>query len=842
MTGEEEADRVILSLQLLRRQPRRRVGQRNVRRLRGSTKHVVLPHGLVRPPLGGMTENIIDGGKRTRAVWLQHVESARIHKALHRALVQRLGVDACGEVGKACERLVAAGIDNGLDRVHADTLDGRKRIEDAPILHCKLAAGVVYRGRDDLDAEPLRVLTELCQLVGIAHVQRHRSREELGRVIRLHIGGLVRDQRIGGRMALVEAVIGELGEQIEDLRRLGLRHPPLDRAIDEALALLVHLGADLLAHGAAQEIGFAQRVARQRLGDLHHLFLVDDDAVGFLEAALQGGMRVDRLFLPVLNGAIDRDVRHRARPVQRNERDDVFQPVRLHVDQRPAHARAFHLEHADRLATGEHGVGFCVVERNSGEIQLDAALRHQPHGCLQYSQGLEAEEVELHQPRLLHPLHVVLGDRHIGARVSVERHKLRQRPVADHDTRRMGRGVAVEPLQTRGNVKGTLYDRIGLALRLQARLVVDRLLQCDRISRILRHQLAQLVDLAVRHLQHAPNVPQHAACLQRTEGDDLGDLIAPVALLDVANDLVTPLLTEVDVEVGHRHAFGIEEALEQQAETQRIKVGDGQGIGDQRARARATARPDRNPLRLGPFDEVRHDQEVAGEFHLLDDGQLEGEAVLIVLLGQTMCRPVHGKTLAQPLLCLHAQFLGFVPLHGEARQDRLHRARAIGAASGNLDRIGQRLRQVGEQRRHLGARAEAVFGRQLAPVALCHEAALGDADQGIMRLIVVLCSEEGLIGCHQWQFHLVGKIDERLLDIALLGDAVALNLDIKTVAEKRGERGEPLLGDFPAACGQYAVDRAGRPAGQRDEAAMKPLQPFEPDMGCAIGGGVEIGA
>jgi len=34
---------------------------------------------------------------------------------------------------------------------------------------------------------------------------------------------------------------------------------------------------------------------------------------------------------------------------------------------------------------------------------------------------------------------------------------------------------------------------------------------------------------------------------------------------------------------------------------------------------------------LGPFDEVGHDQEIAGETHLLDDRKLEIEAVLIFL-------------------------------------------------------------------------------------------------------------------------------------------------------------------------------------------------------------------
>jgi len=70
----------------------------------------------------------------------------------------------------------------------------------------------------------------------------------------------------------------------------------------------------------------------------------------------------------------------------------------------------------------------------------------------------------------------------------------------------------------------------------------------------------------------------------------LCDAVAAVALLHVADDLVTPLLAEIDIEVRHRNAFRIEEALEQQSEPDRIEIGDGKRIGDERAGAGAAAR------------------------------------------------------------------------------------------------------------------------------------------------------------------------------------------------------------------------------------------------------------
>ncbi len=210
--------------------------------------------------------------------------------------------------------------------------------------------------------------------------------------------------------------------------------------------------------------------------------------------------------------------------------------------------------------------------------------------------------------------------------------------------------MAVEAFELERDREGARHHRILVARGLQARLVVDRARERHRRGRVLRHQLAELVDLPVGHLQHAADVAQHAARLQGAEGDDLRHLVAAVALLDVADDLVAPVLAEVDVEVGHRHALGIEEALEQEPEADRIEIRDGERIGDERARARAAARPDRNALLLGPLDEVGHDQEIAGIFHPGDDVELEGEPIAIILLGMAVGDAQRGDPASEPFL------------------------------------------------------------------------------------------------------------------------------------------------------------------------------------------------
>ena len=129
--------------------------------------------------------------------------------------------------------------------------------------------------------------------------------------------------------------------------------PRAGRALAENVALRLHLRADLLAHRAAQQIRSPQAVARHLLGDLHHLFLIDHDAVGLGQDLVQFRMR--RLpFLAVLALAIIGNIGHRPRPVQRHRRDQILEPVGPHLPQHVAHALAFTLEHPARIAPLQH--------------------------------------------------------------------------------------------------------------------------------------------------------------------------------------------------------------------------------------------------------------------------------------------------------------------------------------------------------------------------------------------------------------------------------------------------------------------------------------------------------
>ena len=96
------------------------------------------------------------------------------------------------------------------------------------------------------------------------------------------------------------------------------------------------------------------------------------------------------------------------------------------------------------------------------------------------------------------------------------------------------------------------------------------------------------------HVEHAADVFDRGARAQRTERDDLRHLLAAVLLGDVLDHFAAAVRAEIDIDIGHADALGIEEALEQQAVLQRIDIGDLHRIADQAAGGRSAARAHRN--------------------------------------------------------------------------------------------------------------------------------------------------------------------------------------------------------------------------------------------------------
>ena len=208
---------------------------------------------------------------------------------------------------------------------------------------------------------------------------------------------------------------------------------------------------------------------------------------------------------------------------------------------------------------------------------------------------LRPRKSNLTRPDGFRPFHAELHRRDVGgAAVPIERGDMLQRPVGDHDARRVGRGVAVQSFELEREMDELADGLVFVPHGLERRFVGDRICQLRRIGRIVRDQFADPVHLAERHTEYPADIAQRGAGLQLAECDDLRHPVMAVALLDMRDHLVATVLAEVDIEIRHRDALGIEKALEQQPPAQRIEVRNLQGPGDDgpRARSRAPARPE----------------------------------------------------------------------------------------------------------------------------------------------------------------------------------------------------------------------------------------------------------
>ena len=701
------------------------------------------------------------------------VEHAHLDHRLQGALADAPQIDPLGQVDGVAEGAVGlALVEEHLHRALAGVLDGRQPIADggpalffpprrraaAPprpvVLDGKIELRLVDAGRGHVDAQPAGVGHVLGHLLGVGVVDGQQGGDVLHRVVGLQIGRLATDDGVVGGVGLVEAVAGEKLDVAPD----GLAHFPREAALHgpgrELRLVLVHQVALLLGHRLADHVRLARLIAGQFGGDADDLLLIDKDAVGVLQDGLQ--------FRRVIGGDVPAvkqqgvhaadvfgDVLHRPGAEEGDGGDDVVEALGLHVHHQLAHARAFHLEDALHVAAAEHlerlihplvvvrrrpdlaDVVGNVVHRVAHAVALLDQLRRLAHD----RQRAQAQEIDLQQADLLDDLHRPLADGADAAQAGlaagrpVQGHILHQRLVGDDDAGGVAAGMAGHALQLLGRVHQLAHARVALVLLLQVGrvelvVVVENVDDLGRLAGDGRDEPGDGVHLRQGHVEGAADVADGRPRAQRPEGDDLGDLVLAVLLHGVLHHLVPAVVGVVEVDVGHRHAAGVEEALEDEAVGDGVDAGDAQRVGHHRPRAAAAHVPPdvRLPRELA---QIPNDQEIGVEAHAVDDGDL-------VLQPRPHRRVTVGALRAiaphQPLLAQFAQVARRVVAvrHGEDGQVVALAAQVEVAHLGDEQTVVQRAGDVAEEVSHLRPRLEVV-----ALVAEAQPARLVDRRPGL---------------------------------------------------------------------------------------------------------------
>ena len=408
----------------------------------------------------------------------------------------------------------------------------------------------------NLDAELAGFADVLAQLGGVGHVVRHHGAQKFHRVIRLQIGGLIGDDGVGGGVRFVEAVAREFFQQIKNLVRFGRGNVVhLCATLHENFALFGHFLRLLFAHGAPQQIRAAERVARQHLRRLHDLFLVNQNAVGLPRNRFKQRMFVSDFHFAV--AALDefRNELHRAGPVKRHQRGDVFDGADLKFAAQIAHPAGFQLEHAERFGAVEQVVCFCVIQRQIVNRHFDVmrALDHFA-GIANDGECLQPEKIHLQQAEIADGIHRVLRDER-AAFVLLERQQIHQGLIADDDAGGVDAGVARDVFKDERGVDQFTGDLLGFVGLLEFRRLLERLRQIH--FQVERNHFRQPVAIAIGQTHHAADVAHDTFRAHRAEGDDLRDGIVPVFFADIFDDVRTAVVGKINVDIRRIDAFGI---------------------------------------------------------------------------------------------------------------------------------------------------------------------------------------------------------------------------------------------------------------------------------------------
>ena len=182
------------------------------------------------------------------------------------------------------------------------------------------------------------VVTDFTDIVDHAgHGRRHEFRPVMGLEVR-RLPGYV---SIGGRVGFIEPIAGKIDHEVEDLVGNVVGNLILPRPCQEIRPLGDQDGFFLLAHGAAQQISLAQGKAPHDRGDLHDLFLIEDDTIRIFQDRLQQRVQVgDFLFaVTAFNEVIDHAAAQRPRTIQGDEGNHIFEMLRCQFLDQVGNAR-----------------------------------------------------------------------------------------------------------------------------------------------------------------------------------------------------------------------------------------------------------------------------------------------------------------------------------------------------------------------------------------------------------------------------------------------------------------------------------------------------------------------
>ena len=338
-------------------------------------------------------------------------------------------------------------------------------------------------------------------------------------------------------------------------------------------------------HGAAHKIGLSQRIPRKVLENLHHLFLIHDNAIGIFQNRFEIRRIVHDPLGMVLVLNILRNEIHRSRAIQRDAGDQIFEAVRLQIFHEFFHAALFKLEHGVGIARGNQLIRFGNVVTYFVEVDIDPViLLDILQRILHIGKRGEREKVHFQHAHRFHFFHIELRNDIVA--VPRKRHVIRKHFTADHHARGVFGSVLRRTLQFQPHIDHAVqifvvfvhFDEFRVPLRfligeflfeilpiLRGKIGILQFLLYPRYFQpeqffdrgLSVHQFRHFIRFGIRNPHHAPYVLDYGAGSQRTERNDLRHVRWLIFLPHVFDRFVATFRAEVHVEIGHGYTIGV---------------------------------------------------------------------------------------------------------------------------------------------------------------------------------------------------------------------------------------------------------------------------------------------
>ena len=261
----------------------------------------------------------------------------------------------------------------------------------------------------------------------------------------------------------------------------------------------------------------------------------------------------------------------------------------------------------------------------------------------------------------------------------------------------MDRRVSYDPLEATRDVHNLGGSRVVIAGLAQRLAFLHAVVEARRATlNWIGDQLREPVASSVIVAEHSRCVARCLAREHATECDDLRDRLATVLLGHVLDHALTAADREINIDIRHRHALGVKEALKEEVVADRVNVCNRECVGNYRTGRRATAWPYDDAVLACPANEVPDDQEVGVKAHPVDYGELHLDP--LNRLGRRRLAVAVTEPLTNELGEISLLVLSF----GQKTRDQLAPKFKLNvAAFGDLDSRSNRLGPLLERLRHL---------------------------------------------------------------------------------------------------------------------------------------------